>query len=100
MPIKCRTNLLSSHMTLQRHQPSIPLLTQDTFTADTLPDHVDTTASTSLNGSRPTSVVPECRRPNRPNTVTPGVLIQRLQPRGWARIFSASHPDPPGRVVH
>jgi hypothetical protein len=28
-------------MTLQRHQPSIPLLTQDTFTALTLPDHVD-----------------------------------------------------------
>jgi hypothetical protein len=28
-------------MTLQRHQPSIPLLTQDTFTAVTLPDHVD-----------------------------------------------------------
>jgi hypothetical protein len=26
---------------LQRHQPSIPLLTQDTFTAVTLPDHVD-----------------------------------------------------------
>ena len=28
-------------MTLQRHQPSIPLLTQDTFTAVTLPDHAD-----------------------------------------------------------
>ena len=28
-------------MTLQPHQPSIPLLTQDTFTAVTLPDHVD-----------------------------------------------------------
>ena len=28
-------------MTLQRHQPSIPLLTQDSFTAVTLPDHVD-----------------------------------------------------------
>jgi hypothetical protein len=28
-------------MTLQRHQPSIPLLTQDTFTAVTVPDHVD-----------------------------------------------------------
>jgi hypothetical protein len=28
-------------MTLQRHQPSIPLLMQDTFTAVTLPDHVD-----------------------------------------------------------
>jgi hypothetical protein len=27
-------------MTLQRHQPSIPL-TQDTFTAVILPDHVD-----------------------------------------------------------
>jgi hypothetical protein len=26
---------------LQRHQPSIPLPTQDTFTAVTLPDHVD-----------------------------------------------------------
>jgi hypothetical protein len=28
-------------MTLPRHQPPIPLLTQDTFTAVTLPDHVD-----------------------------------------------------------
>jgi hypothetical protein len=28
-------------MTPQRHQPSIPLLTQDAFTAVTLPDHVD-----------------------------------------------------------
>jgi len=28
-------------MTLQPHQPSIPLLTQNTFTAVTLPDHVD-----------------------------------------------------------
>jgi hypothetical protein len=28
-------------MTLQRHQPSIPPLTQDTLTAVTLPDHVD-----------------------------------------------------------
>jgi hypothetical protein len=28
-------------MTLQRHQPSIPLLTQDAFTAVILPDHVD-----------------------------------------------------------
>jgi hypothetical protein len=27
-------------MTLQRHPPSIPLLTQDAFTAATLPDHV------------------------------------------------------------
>jgi hypothetical protein len=41
MPIQCRTYLLSSHMHLQRHQPSIPLLTQDTSTAVTLPDHVD-----------------------------------------------------------
>ncbi len=41
MPIQCRTYLLSSHMTLQRHQTSIPLLTQDTFTEVTLPDHVD-----------------------------------------------------------
>jgi hypothetical protein len=28
-------------MTLQRHQLSIPLLTQDTFTAVTLTDHID-----------------------------------------------------------
>jgi hypothetical protein len=28
-------------MTLQRHQPSIPLPTQDTFTAVTSPDHID-----------------------------------------------------------
>src|ERR1700688_2645925 len=41
MPIQCRTYLLNSHMTLQRHQLSIPLLTQDSFTAVTLPDHVD-----------------------------------------------------------
>src|SRR5258708_38258808 len=41
MPIQCGTYLLISHMTLQRHQPSIPLLTQDSFTAVTLPDHVD-----------------------------------------------------------
>ena len=41
MPIQCRTYLLSSHMTLQRHQPSVPLHTQDTFTAVILPDHVD-----------------------------------------------------------
>ena len=58
MPIQCRTYLLSSHMTLQRHQPSIPLLTQDTFMAVTLPDHVDIVirndrwASTWLRASR------------------------------------------------
>ena len=28
-------------MTFQRHQPSMPLLTQDTFTAVTLPNHGD-----------------------------------------------------------
>ena len=28
-------------MTLQRHQPLMPLLTQDTFTAVSLLDHVD-----------------------------------------------------------
>src|SRR5260221_414827 len=44
----------------------------------------------------PTSVVPEWRLPNRPNTVTPGVLIQRLQLRGWARIFCDPRPDQPG----
>jgi hypothetical protein len=41
MPIQCRTDLLSSHVTLQRHQPSILFLTQGAFTTVTLPDHVD-----------------------------------------------------------
>jgi len=51
-------------------------------------------------GARASSVVPEWRLPNTPNTVTPAGLIQRLQPRGWARIFCDPSPDQPGRVAH